>query len=562
MVNLIRKTLRQVEIAAYLLAIWSFLVLFLEPIIGFYTNYARVEFFTALANLVLLLLTILNRVLLGESKERHRILLFDVAMLILGSIFLVSQAKFVIFSLLIRQTYFILQYILFRAFEGKLYRWLTGNPPVTLMLSFLLVIIFGTILLMLPVSSKLNTVTPFMDALFTATSATCVTGLVVVDTGTHFSFFGQMVILMLIQIGGLGIMTISTVFAIILGQRINLKLENIMYQVVGGSYAVNVFQLLKSIVLVTLVIESVGTLLLFARFAQDFQPMKALFLALFHAVSAFCNAGFSPLGNNLVSYVDSFMVNMVITALIIAGGLGFSVIIDLQHHALKKDRARKLNLHTKIVLVTTAFLLVLGFTVFYLAEYNGAMRGFSIHRRILSSWFQSVTLRTAGFNTIDLSQIGKASVLISIVLMFIGASPGSTGGGIKTTSFAVLTLSVISLLKGKRHISVFKRRIHEYNFREATGLIMLSITIILVVLFFLMLVEPHAFDKLLFEAVSAFGTVGLTLGITPQLTVIGKLLITVLMYVGRIGPLTMIYAFSTRAKQININYAEEKIPIG
>jgi trk system potassium uptake protein TrkH len=562
MVNLIRKTLRQVEIAAYLLAIWSFLVLFLEPIIGFYTNYARVEFFTALANLVLLLLTILNRVLLGESKERHRILLFDVAMLILGSIFLVSQAKFVIFSLLIRQTYFILQYILFRAFEGKLYRWLTGNPPVTLMLSFLLVILFGAILLMLPVSSKLKTVTPFMDALFTATSATCVTGLVVVDTGTHFSFFGQMVILMLIQIGGLGIMTISTVFAIILGQRINLKLENIMYQVVGGSYAVNVFQLLKSIVLVTLVIESVGTLLLFARFAQDFQPMEALFLSLFHAVSAFCNAGFSPLGNNLVSYVDSLAVNLVITALIIAGGLGFSVIIDLQHHALKKDRARKLNLHTKIVLVTTAFLLVLGFTVFYLAEYNGAMRGFSIHRRILGSWFQSVTLRTAGFNTIDLSQIGKASVLISIVLMFIGASPGSTGGGIKTTSFAVLTLSVISLLKGKRHISVFKRRIHEYNFREATGLIMLSITIILVVLFFLMLVEPHAFDKLLFEAVSAFGTVGLTLGITPQLTVIGKLLITVLMYVGRIGPLTMIYAFSTKAKQININYAEEKIPIG
>ena len=562
MVNLIRKTLRQVEIAAYLLAIWSFLVLFLEPIIGFYANYARVEFFTALANLVLLLLTILNRVMLGESKERHRILLFDVAMLILGSIFLVSQAKFVIFALLIRQTYFILQYILFRAFEGKLYKWLTGNPPVTLMLSFLIVILFGAILLMLPVSSNQKIVTPFMDALFTATSATCVTGLVVVDTGTHFSFFGQMVILMLIQIGGLGIMTISTVFAIILGQRINLKLENIMYQVVGGSYAVNVFRLLKNIVLVTLVIESAGTLLLFAKFAQDFQPMKALFLSLFHAVSAFCNAGFSPLGNNLVSYVDSFTVNMVITALIIAGGLGFSVIIDLQHHVFKKDRVRKLNLHTKIVLFTTAFLLVLGFTVFYLAEYNGAMQGFSIYRRILSSWFQSVTLRTAGFNTIDLTQIGKASVLVSIVLMFIGASPGSTGGGIKTTSFAVLTLSVISLLKGKRHISVFKRRIHEYNFREATGLIMLSSAIILVVLFFLMLVEPHAFDKLLFEAVSAFGTVGLTLGITPQLTVIGKLLITVLMYVGRIGPLTMIYAFSTRAKQININYAEEKIPIG
>lgn len=557
-----RKALSHIEIVAYLIAIWSFAVLFLEPIIGFYLDYGRVELYTAIANLVLLLLTILNRALFGHKWGTQKLIVFDVVMLIMGSLLMFSQAKFVIFFLLIRQTYFILQYVLFRAFEGKLFKWLTGNPPVTLMLSFALVILIGTILLMLPVASDQNRVTPVIDALFTATSATCVTGLVVVDTGAYFSLFGQLVILCLIQIGGLGIMTISTVFAIILGQRINLKLENVMYQVVGGSYNVNLFQLLKNILLVTLIIETAGAALLYLKFSQYYLPPRAIYLSVFHAISAFCNAGFSPLQNNLVAYVDSLTVNLAITALIILGGLGFTVIIDLNRYLFVKEKIKKLNLHTRVVLLTTAILLSLGFVVFYIAEYHGAMEGFSIYRRLLGSWFQSVTTRTAGFNTLDFSILSKASILVTIALMFIGASPGSTGGGIKTTTFSVLVMSIVSLLQGKRHLSMFKRRIQESNFREATGLAMLSLAIIFVIVFLLMIIEPHSFDKLIFEAVSAFGTVGLTMGITTNLSAGGKLLITLLMYIGRIGPLTMIYAFAIKKRQVNLNYAEEKIAIG
>lgn len=562
MLALIRKALSHIEIVAYLVAIWSFAVLFAEPVIGYYLDYRAVEIYTALANLILLLLAILNRALFGHAWGTQRILIFDVVMLIMGSLLMLSQAKFVIFFLLIRQTYFILQFILFKAFDGKLFKWMSGNPPVTLMLSFALVILIGTVLLMFPVSSRLNRVTPPVDALFTATSATCVTGLVVLDTGTHFSLFGQIVILMLIQIGGLGIMTISTVFALLLGQRINLKLENVMHQVVGGSYAINLYQLLKNIILVTVVIELLGALGLYFKFSQDFAPLKAAWMSVFHSVSAFCNAGFSPLSGNLAGYVDSLTVNVWITGLIILGGLGFTVIIDLLHYFFVKGKARKLNLHSKVVLLTTATLVLFGFIVFYLAEYQGSMAGFGVYRRVLSSWFQSVTTRTAGFNTIDMARLSKASVLTSILLMFIGASPGSTGGGVKTTTFAMLVISVVSLLKGRRFQSIFKRRIPDSNFREATGLTSISLAIVFAALLLLLLAESHSFDQLAFEAMSAFGTVGLSMGITPTLSVAGKLLITLLMYIGRIGPLTLIYAFAIHRKQVDIDYAEENIVIG
>ncbi len=562
MLALIRKALSHIEIVAYLVAIWSFAVLFAEPVIGYYLDYRAVEIYTALANLILLLLAILNRALFGHAWGTQRILIFDVVMLIMGSLLMLSQAKFVIFFLLIRQTYFILQFILFKAFDGKLFKWMSGNPPVTLMLSFALVILIGTVLLMFPVSSRLNRVTPPVDALFTATSATCVTGLVVLDTGTHFSLFGQIVILLLIQIGGLGIMTISTVFALLLGQRINLKLENVMHQVVGGSYAINLYQLLKNIILVTVVIELLGALGLYFKFSQDFAPLKAAWMSVFHSVSAFCNAGFSPLSGNLAGYVDSLTVNVWITGLIILGGLGFTVIIDLLHYFFVKGKARKLNLHSKVVLLTTATLVLFGFIVFYLAEYQGSMAGFGVYRRVLSSWFQSVTTRTAGFNTIDMARLSKASVLTSILLMFIGASPGSTGGGVKTTTFAMLVISVVSLLKGRRFQSIFKRRIPDSNFREATGLTSISLAIVFAALLLLLLAESHSFDQLAFEAMSAFGTVGLSMGITPTLSVAGKLLITLLMYIGRIGPLTLIYAFAIHRKQVDIDYAEENIVIG
>lgn len=554
--------LKHIESIAYFVAVWSFLVIFLEPIISFFLNYYLIEIITALANLLLLGLAILNRTLGAEKTERKTTVMLDLAMLVLGGILLFYQAKFVIFFLLIRQTFFILQYLLFRAFEGKLYKVLTDNPPVSLMVSFAFVILVGTVLLMLPAASVVNRVTPPIDALFTATSATCVTGLIVFDTGSYFSLFGQLVILLLIQIGGLGIMTISTTFAVIMGQRITLKLENVMYSVMGDNREVDVFQLLKSVVLVTVIIESIGAILLFFVFSRDMTPAVAMYSSIFHSISAFCNAGFSLFTDSLRGFVDNPLLNLTISTLILLGGIGFAVMIDLYRYVLKADKVRKLNLHSKIVLSTSGLLLLVGFIAFYWAEYHSSMEGFTVSRRLLSSWFQSVTTRTAGFNTIDMARINPATVLICIALMFVGASPGSTGGGVKTTTFAVLLLSVSSMLRGRKELSLFNRKISLSNHREATSLITLAAIIIFIAIFLLLMVEGKAFHKVMFEAVSAFGTVGLSMGITSGLSSMGKLLITLLMYIGRIGPLTMIYALSMRKVQPRISYAEEKIAIG
>ncbi|MDD3577994.1 MAG: TrkH family potassium uptake protein [Candidatus Cloacimonetes bacterium] len=555
------KFLKHIEFIAYFVAGWSFIVLFLEPIFILLANYQQVEIVTALANLLLLSLTILNR-MFAQKKEQRVMILVDTGMLVLGGILMFYQAKFVIFFLLIRQSYFILQYLLFRAFEGKLYKILTDNPPISLMVSFASVIVVGTVLLMLPAASVVNRVTPPVDALFTATSATCVTGLIVFDTGSYFSLFGQLVILLLIQIGGLGIMTISTAFALIMGQRLTLKIENVMYSVMGENHQLDVFKLLKVVVLVTAIIELVGAILLFFVFSQKMNPAEAMYSSIFHSISAFCNAGFSLFSDSFTGFVDNPLLNITITLLILLGGIGFAVMIDLYRYVIGEDKVRKLNLHSKIVLCTSGLLLLIGFIGFYWAEYNGSMQGFSISRRILSSWFQSVTTRTAGFNTIDFSIINPATVLVCLGLMFIGASPGSTGGGVKTTTFAVLMISVISMLRGRRELTLFNRKISLSNHREATSLIMLAGMIIFLVVFLLLIVEGKAFSKVVFEAISAFGTVGLSMGITPHLSSVGKLLITLLMYIGRIGPLTMIYALSLRKVQPRISFAEEKIAIG
>ncbi|HRX76766.1 MAG TPA: potassium transporter TrkG, partial [Candidatus Cloacimonadota bacterium] len=387
-------------------------------------------------------------------------------------------------------------------------------------------------------------------------------GLIVFDTGSYFSLFGQLVILLLIQIGGLGIMTISTAFALIMGQRLTLKIENVMYSVMGENHQLDVFKLLKVVVLVTAIIELVGAILLFFVFSQKMNPAEAMYSSIFHSISAFCNAGFSLFSDSFIGFVDNPLLNITITLLILLGGIGFAVMIDLYRYVIGEDKVRKLNLHSKIVLCTSGLLLLIGFIGFYWAEYNGSMQGFSISRRILSSWFQSVTTRTAGFNTIDFSIINPATVLVCLGLMFIGASPGSTGGGVKTTTFAVLMISVISMLRGRRELTLFNRKISLSNHREATSLIMLAGMIIFLVVFLLLIVEGKAFSKVVFEAISAFGTVGLSMGITPHLSSVGKLLITLLMYIGRIGPLTMIYALSLRKVQPRISFAEEKIAIG
>jgi trk system potassium uptake protein len=556
------KFLTRIEIFAYLLALWSFSFIFLESIISVYADYQRLQLYTALANLLLLSLMILGRIFSQELKTKRNLVLFDLLSLIIGGLMMFYHPQFVIFFLLIRQTYFIVQYLIFRSFEGKLYNVLTTNPPVSLMLSFAFVILIGTVLLMLPSASQQNQVTPFTDALFTATSATCVTGLIVQDTGHYFSLFGQLVILTLIQIGGLGIMTISTAFALMMGRRLTLKLENVMQSVMGDSERLDLFQLLKNILIVTVLIEGIGAIILFPVFLRTMTSSMAMYNAVFHSISAFCNAGFSLFSDSLMAFVDNPLVNLTVTALILLGGIGFAVMIDLYRYVMRVDKARKLNLHTKIVLSTSAALLLLGFVSIYIAEYNGVMEGFSVSRRILSSWFQSVTARTAGFNTINTAGLSPSSIMILMGLMFIGASPGSTGGGVKTTTFAVLVLSVTSMLRGRRDLSMFNRRISLSNYREATSLITLSAGIVFMVTFLLFLVEKQAFERLIFEALSAFGTVGLSMGITADLSAIGKFLITILMYVGRIGPLTLIYALSMRKIQPKLNYAEKKIAIG
>lgn len=554
--------LKQIETLAYIVAAWSFAVLFLQSIVQELMYYPQLELITALANISMLALAILNRLIYPELRQHRNLLSFDIIMLLAGSLLMFYQMKFVIFFLLIRQTYFVVQYLLFRAFEGKLYKVLTDNPPVTLMISFAFVILIGTILLMLPEASAQNKVTPFVDALFTATSATCVTGLIVHDTGSYFSLFGQIVILLLIQVGGLGIMTVSTAFALIMGRRLTLKLENLMHRVIGENERLDAFQLLKNIVIVTVIIEALGALLLFVKFSRMMPPSQAMYNSVFHSVSAFCNAGFSLFSDSMMQFVDSPLLNLTITGLILLGGIGFAVMIDLYRYVFRLDRVRKLSLHTKIVLIVSGTLILGGFLSFFIAEYHGVMQGFSISRRLMSSWFQSVTARTAGFNTLDISRISPASVLVFLSLMFIGASPGSTGGGIKTTTFAVLMLSLSSLLRGRRELSLYNRRIALSNFREATSLITLSGIIIFCVVFVLFLVESLPFDRLFFEAISAFGTVGLSMGITDSLSTAGRLLITLLMYIGRIGPLTLIYALSMRKHQPNITYAEEKIAVG
>ena len=560
--RILKLILGQVEAVAYLLAVWSLLALFLEPLISYYSDYQLVQSITAWANLLLLALAILHRLLLREGHGTQKVVIFDLIMLGVGLLLMAYNPRFVIFFLLIRQTYFILDFILFRFSRGRVYKWLAGNPPVTVMLSFMVVIFIGTILLMLPVASTQNRVTPFVDALFTSTSATCVTGLIVYDTPTYFSQFGQIVILLLIQIGGLGIMTVSTAFALLMGRNIDLKLKNVMSQVVGGTNRINLAQLLKNILLVTGVIELLGALLLFSRFYHHHSLARALYLSVFHSVSAFCNAGFALFSDNLAGYRDNAIVSLTVPLLIILGGLGFTVIIDLFRYFFKGGQVRKLSLHSKIVLVTTGFLILGGMIAFFVMEYAGTMQGFSIHQRMLSSFFQSVTTRTAGFNTLDFGAMGKAALLVSMILMFIGASPGSTGGGIKTTTFSVLGLTMISLLKGRKEISVFKRRVPSGNFREAAGLVFLSASLVFFIVLMLLLVEPFSFEKIVFEALSAFGTVGLSTGITSSLSPLGRIMITLLMYVGRIGPLTMIYAFAIRSRKTNINYAEETIAIG
>lgn len=427
--------------------------------------------------------------------------------------------------------------------------------------TFVALILVGTFLLMLPIASNSGNSLSFINALFTATSAVCVTGLIVVDTGQYFSVFGQMVIIVLIQIGGFGIMTLTTIFAVIMGKKIQLKDRLLLQESLNVLTVGGIVSLIKLLVKTTLVIEFIGGVILSLRLYPDFGA-RGIYLGFWHSVSAFCNAGFDIFGGtNIFHYNHDFIFCMAIALLIIIGGIGYGVTVELVY----KRRWNLFSLQTKVVLVTTAILLALGTVVFLILEWkNGSTLGdWDFAHKILGSFFLSTTARTAGYTLMNTGDLTEASMFFMIILMFLGASPGSTGGGIKTTTFAIIFASVTSILRGRNETVLFNRRIEHDLIIKSLAIFYVAAAIAVLATLNLCLTESFSFIRILFEVVSALATVGLSTGITPDLTDYGKFVLIVVMLIGRVGVLTFLMAITMRnTKKPQIGYPSERISVG
>ncbi|MFK9092891.1 TrkH family potassium uptake protein [Bacillus salipaludis] len=437
------------------------------------------------------------------------------------------------------------------------------DPPKILVLGFASIILLGTICLTLPAATTNGHGLPFLNAMFTATSATCVTGLVVVDTGTTFTLFGQLVILFMIQVGGLGFMTFATLFAFLLGKKISLKERILLQESLNNISMEGIVRLARRILIFTAVIELAGAVLLSIRFSFDMPLGKAIYYGIFHAISNFNNAGFDLMGefHSLTSYVDDPTVTLTISSLIIIGGIGFIVMNELYEYRISK----RLSLHTKIVLVTSSLLVVVGtIGIFFLEYSNGlTLKPLSFSGKILGALFQSVTARTAGANTLNIGDLTQSSLLLIILLMFVGASPGSTGGGIKTTTFTTLFGAVWSQIRGKEDVIFYRKRI-EYETIYKALTVTFSGLFLVMLMTLILTISEHGQDFLtiVFEVTSAFATVGLSMGLTPELSPIGKGLIIFTMFAGRVGPLTIAYAVTMRRNPDAFRYPKGKIMIG
>lgn len=432
-----------------------------------------------------------------------------------------------------------------------------------LALGFLIIILLGGVILSLPISSKNGTYTSLVDSIFTATSAVCVTGLITVDTGTHWNTFGHSVIMVLIELGGLGFMSITTFIAILLGKKITLRDRLIMQEAMNALDIQGLVKMMKYIVILTFSVQSIGAVLLSFIFIPQFGIGKGIFYSIFHSISAFCNAGFDLFGNfrSLTGYYNNYYLIIIISMLIVIGGLGFSVLSDL----LNFKHIRKFSIHTKLVLYVTASLIALGALLIFCVEYkNEATLGsLNFGEKVLNSVFASITPRTAGFNSISTGDMTMSGKLVTIILMFIGGSPGSTAGGLKTTTFAVLILTVVSVLNGRDDTEVFGRRLSKESVYKAFALFVLAMAIVLGVTMILSVAEPEQqFIDLLYEASSAIGTAGITTGVTQQIGTLSKFVIMLAMYFGRLGPITVFLALMKKNKKAGIRYPEAKILIG
>lgn len=440
-------------------------------------------------------------------------------------------------------------------------RKLKKNPPLIVCLSFFALILFGAILLDLPIASANGERIGFLNAFFTSTSASCVTGLIVANTATQWTIFGKVVIIILIQIGGLGTMVFISLIAMALNKRIGISERRIIKEQTNADTSKGIIRLVIYIIKFSLAVEFIGAILLATKFIPDFGLERGILFSLFHSISAFCNAGFDIIGNSLTDYVSDFTVNMTISLLIIFGGLGFTVFIDIY----RKRRFKNLSLHSKVVISFTAMLLLVGTLAFFLIEYKSpAMAGLSLYGKVLSSFFMSVTARTAGFNTIDLGKMQEGSVIVTIMLMFIGASPASTGGGIKTTTFGVLLSSTISVLRGNKEIEIFHKSISYETLIKSLCIFTLGSFLVIFSSLWITLIEQGKFLYLdiLYEIVSAFGTVGVSRGITANLSSLSKIILIVLMYLGRVGAATLGVSILDTHRKKHTRYSEGKIIVG
>ncbi len=448
-------------------------------------------------------------------------------------------------------------------FERKINE-IKKNPYLVFFFGFATIILTGALLLVLPLASQDGQSVGIVNALFTATSATCVTGLVVVNTAAHWTVFGKVIILILIQIGGLGVMTMTAMISFFIGKRISLKTRVLIMEERNADELQGVVRLTKNILFYTFGVELAGALLFSFVFIRDYGFVRGIGYSIFHAISSFCNAGFDLIGNSMINYVDNPVITLAVCGLIVVGGIGFYVFWDIY----ASRNFHMLTLHSKLVLIVTVFLLVGGTVLMFALEHDnpGTMGNLDMSGKINASIFQAVNPRTAGYNSVPLEKLRMSTAAITVVLMFIGGSPASTAGGIKTTTFAVLVISFHNMFRGKRDYEVFERRIMPEMTLKAAAILMISLMLVLATSIILSVTEEAAgYDYLdiLYETVSAFATVGLTRGLTPYLSSAGKIILSVVMFIGRVGPMTVAFAFLRQNKNIgNYTYPEGKVIIG
>ena len=429
-----------------------------------------------------------------------------------------------------------------------------------ILFGFIIMIFVGASILSLPISSRSREFTPFIDALFTATSASCVTGLIVYDTATHWSVFGKIIIIAMIQCGGLGVVTMITVFTQVAGKKIGLRDRATLQSALSAPQIGGIVKLTSFIFKGTVIIEMIGAILMFPSFMKDFGVTKGIYYSIFHSISAFCNAGFDLMGgvskfSSLTKYQSDIMINMSIMLLILIGGLGFLIWKDILNY---KFGIKRYSTQTKIVLTMTSILVLFPSILFFFTEFSGL----DIKTRVLSSLFQAVTPRTAGFNTIDYTKFSDNGIAMTVILMLIGGGSGSTAGGIKMSTVFILAVTMCSILKQDKEVAVFKKRIEPDIIKNAVAVLFLDVALFIAGSMLISGIEGFSLKETMFESASAVATVGLTLGITPSLGTVSKLLLICMMYIGRVGGITLIFAAVTPKNNGNARYPKDQVAVG